>query len=243
MFDTRFLSATALVAVIWQPGCALEAEPEPVVENTQQSLGGFERHALPGGLAHYTLEVRVGTGPNAVLTVHRVVREAAPFAPRPGARAAMLVHGDFSTFESNFMPAGAPGMATHLAESGLDVWGVDRRWTHAPAGEADLSDFGDMGLEQDVVATDGSTRPRTLADGLDDWTVCAWTRDGILVRTPYAPIEVARINEHTGERTALPSIHPPTIGLRGVDAMMVAGDRYVYSVGQELSELYLLEPT
>jgi hypothetical protein len=35
-------------------------------------------------------------------------------------------------------------LAVYLAKRGIDVWGLDRRWTTAPATGADFSDFADM---------------------------------------------------------------------------------------------------
>src|SRR6185369_14294748 len=88
--------------------------------------------------------------------VHRVVRERAPGVPRSSGDAVMLLHGDFATFASNFAPrvgspsSSAPGLAAFLAERNIDVWGFDRRWTHAPAEGADLSDFGEMSFSSEL---------------------------------------------------------------------------------------------
>ncbi len=119
------------------------------------SVESIEREALTGGVAHYRLRVRVGDGPNAIVGLHRIVRERAPWWPRRAPAAVMLLHGDFSTFDTNFALASAPhgGLAPYLAARGVDVWGVDRRWTNAPAADADLSDFGDMGLDQAIADT------------------------------------------------------------------------------------------
>src|SRR5262249_11877399 len=105
---------------------------------------------------HYTLTLPVGVTPNARLRIHRIVRELAPFRARPTANAAMLLHGDFSTFVTNFAPsladASSPvaGLAPFLAAHDVDVWGVDRRWTLPTAPDADVPDFAGMGVAQDV---------------------------------------------------------------------------------------------
>lgn len=139
---------------------ACQSDPTPEVElaATTQELGGLRvtREHIAGDVFHYGFFVPVGDGPNAVLHIHRVVRERAPWLPRPSTGAIMLMHGDFATFATNFAPvlgdppSSAAGMATWLAERDIDVWGVDRRWTQAPETGADVSDFAAMGLDQEL---------------------------------------------------------------------------------------------
>lgn len=122
------------------------------------SLLALDREHVVDDLYHYTLEVTVGDTTHARLRIHRIVREQAPWRPRPTDAAVMLLHGDFATFESNFAPAlisdVAPdgGLAIVLARRGIDVWGVDRRWTlaEADATAEELADFADMGVAQVV---------------------------------------------------------------------------------------------
>lgn len=121
--------------------CAVEDAPM-ATESSDLSVA-FHRERVSGDIYHYTVVIPVGTSPNARLAVHRVVREIAPFVPRPTAHAAMLVHGDFATFTTSFLP----GMAGYLAAHDIDVWGVDRRWTLATD---DISDFGGMGAAQET---------------------------------------------------------------------------------------------
>jgi pimeloyl-ACP methyl ester carboxylesterase len=117
---------------------------------------GITRDHVTGDIYHYGFTLRVGDTANAKLGLHRVVRESAPWQPRATAQAAMLLHGDFATFFTNFAPSlGTPassvsGLAAFLAQKDIDVWGLDRRWTQAPAEGADLSDFADMGLVQEL---------------------------------------------------------------------------------------------
>jgi pimeloyl-ACP methyl ester carboxylesterase len=119
------------------------------------SLMDISRVHVSGDVWQHSLLLRVGDTPNAVLRIHRIVRERAPWLPRPTSAGAMFVHGDFSRFSSNFAPvlddpaSEVDGMAVDLAQRGLDVWGFDRRWAVA-APDADLSDFGDMGMVQEL---------------------------------------------------------------------------------------------
>ena len=115
----------------------------------------WHRTRVAGDVYHYEVTVPIGSAPNAALRLHRVVRERAPGVPRPSAHAAVLLHGDFSDFATNFLPTAgdpaspAPGMAPWLAARDVDVWGVDRRWTLPGAGD-DTSDFGGMGVAQEL---------------------------------------------------------------------------------------------
>lgn len=121
--------------------CAVEDAPTTTA-SSDLSLG-FHRERVAGDVYHYSIVIPVGTSQNAWLAVHRVVRELAPFVPRPTPHAAMLVHGDFATFTTSFVP----GMAGYLAAHDIDVWGVDRRWTLATD---DTSDFAAMGAAQET---------------------------------------------------------------------------------------------
>jgi pimeloyl-ACP methyl ester carboxylesterase len=137
--------AILLVACVSDPASELE------LAATTQDLTVTEitRDHIAGDVYHYGFVVRVGTGPNAQLHIHRVVRERAPWIPRHSTGAVMMLHGDFATFETNFAPD-ATGVAPWLAARGIDVWGVDRRWTQAPEVGAELSDFDAMGLDQEL---------------------------------------------------------------------------------------------
>lgn len=134
----------------------LELDIETAARTVALDGGSITRDHIGGDVYHHAFEVRVGDGPNATLAIHRVVRERAPWLPRRTTGAILLMHGDFATFATNFAPTlGDPpstntGMATWLAERGIDVWGLDRRWTQAPATGADLSDFDAMGIDQEL---------------------------------------------------------------------------------------------
>jgi hypothetical protein len=134
---------------------ATHDDPEvAAIESAAASLS-FSREHVSADIYHYELVLPLGSGPNAAIRVHRIVREIAPYVPRRSDDAVVLMHGDFSTFVTNFAPAlGEPaspvtGLAPYLAARNIDVWGVDRRWT-LPAPEDDVSDFATMGVAQEV---------------------------------------------------------------------------------------------
>ncbi|WP_375745360.1 hypothetical protein NR800_11485 [Corallococcus interemptor] len=115
----------------------------------------MKREHVTADVYHYQFDLRVGSKPNAVVRIHRVVRELTPWQPRPTSHAVMLLHGDFANFVTNFVPtlgtpaSSAPGLAPYLASRGVDTWGVDRRWT-LPKADGDISDLGDMGVDQEL---------------------------------------------------------------------------------------------
>jgi len=145
--------ALALALVPAAGGCATEEAPLAAQAEALGSTISLRRELVAGDIYHHELVVAIGDEPNARLRLHRVVREAAPWVPRPTAGGAMLIHGDFSTFVTNFAPglgdpaSPAAGLAPYLAAQGLDVWGADRRWTLA--GD-DVSDFAGMTVAQEL---------------------------------------------------------------------------------------------
>lgn len=71
--------------------------------------------------------------------------------------------------------------------------------------------------------------------------VCGWHDGDILVRTTYSPVEIRRLSSTTGTATPHLTLTPPALGLKGVDAVALAGSRHADSYGQERSELFLLD--
>jgi hypothetical protein len=193
-------------------GCAAEVESqetrfdvaasEVTAADPSQALLELSRERIAGDVFHYSMLLRVGTTPNARLRLHRVVREAAPFQPRPSHHAVMMEHGDFATFTSNFISSPAPGegdhrgLAPYLAERGVDVWGMDRRWTTTPGGEADVSDYASMGFASVVddigTALSFARAARTLSGaGADRMTLMGFS-SGAMLTYSYAGAESVR---------------------------------------------------
>ena len=133
------------------------AVAEAALTTPAQTITEFEREHIAGDVYHYTLLLRVGDAPNARIRLHRVARESAPFRPRSTRQAVMMTHGSFATFSSNFLSSPRAGeadrhrgLAVHLAERGIDVWGLDRRWATTPAGPVDVSDYPSLGFATSV---------------------------------------------------------------------------------------------
>jgi len=150
-----------LAAVVPQVALADTGVPSsPVAFQSLLATGGAQvtqvtRDRLAGDVFHYAFTVRVGSTAHASIRLHRVVRECGAWRPCPTVTGAMLLHGDFSSFGSNFAPVildakGNPGLAVFLAQEGVDVWGLDRRWALIDAADPDLGDLAGMGLAQEV---------------------------------------------------------------------------------------------
>lgn len=111
------------------------------------------REALFGNVAHYRMRVRVGPGEHDVITLHRVVREDAPWRPARTSRALFMVHGDGWGFEAAFLSSVGSAVvpvdqsiAAYLAKEGVDVWGIDLRWANVPVETQDFTFMKDWTL-------------------------------------------------------------------------------------------------
>jgi hypothetical protein len=165
--DLRFILPSAL---LWlgcgaEPMTASEGVPPDPMEVKEEQLEasmlqmgaevdarlgrGFERRHVVDDIYQYSARLRVGGGEHDVLTLHRVVREVAPWKPARSPEGVFMVHGDVWDFTGVYlggarMDAGGAdhSVAVYLARQGVDVWGVDLRWTHVPL---ETQDFGFMG--------------------------------------------------------------------------------------------------
>ncbi len=130
-------------------------------------LESVTRTPVVGDVVHYEAVVRLGAGPYDKIGLHRVVRETQPRSPIHTQHSVMLLHGDVSTFETSFLltahsnavPAGH-AVAAYLAQHGVDVWGVDRRWTFVPDAAVDFTPLANMGF---AVAVDDTRTAMAIA--------------------------------------------------------------------------------
>lgn len=195
--------ALALAACALLAGCSEAAAPADTATSTAadaQALSiapavKLDRVLIAGDIYHYTFTIPIGIKPNAALRIHRVVRERAPWLPRPTRSGALLMHGDFATFTSNFAPDDK-GLAPYLAGRELDVWGLDRRWTLPTAPDADVSDFKEMGVAQeldDIGAALAFVRAMRLAGGAGgDQVALIGFSHGAQLAYLYAAVEGGR---------------------------------------------------
>ncbi|HVG10512.1 MAG TPA: hypothetical protein VNM67_22595 [Thermoanaerobaculia bacterium] len=142
-----------------------------------------ERRILTGNIAEYSFKVPVGPGANDVIGIHRVVREDAPGVPARAKKALMMAHGDIWGFRPAFLSDPVNNLPVYLAENGIDVWGIDYRWTQVPGTTTDFSFMQDWGIEQDArdlgVAL-GVARSVRLAtgNGFGKMLLLGWSRGG-----------------------------------------------------------------
>ena len=176
---------------------------EAALTTADHRITEFDREHIAGDVYHYSLILRVGDAPNARIRLHRVVRESAPFRPRSARQAVMMTHGSFATFPSNFLSSPRAGeadrhrgLAVHLAESGVDVWGLDRRWATTPAGSVDVSDYPSLGFAtgvEDLRTALGFARlVRGISGGDADRMTLMGFSIGALLTYSYAGAEAVR---------------------------------------------------
>ncbi|HEX3554078.1 MAG TPA: hypothetical protein VIA62_12700 [Thermoanaerobaculia bacterium] len=162
---------------------AILALPALAAARTSSSpVSPIERRVLSAGVAEYFFKVRVGPGPFDQIGVHRVVKEVSPNVPIRAKNAVFLTHGDIWNFRAAFL-TGAHPIPVFLAEHGVDVWGIDFRWTFVPATVTDLSFMKTWGLEQDArdlgIAIGAARVARALTgSGLGKIDLLGWSRGG-----------------------------------------------------------------
>jgi hypothetical protein len=103
------------------------------------SILSVDRHDAGHGLTEYVFVVKVGPGELDKIGIHRVVKERAPWIPAHTDGAILLAHGDGTRFNTAFFLTSDHSPAAYLAENGIDVWGVDRRWTFVPPTTTDFT--------------------------------------------------------------------------------------------------------
>jgi hypothetical protein len=140
-----------LVCALTLPSLTLaqpDVPPNPAAA-AAHSFSNIERRALTADVAEYFFKVRVGSGPYDEIGVHRVVKETAPNVPVHASKAVFLAPGDIWNFRAAFL-TGAHPLPVFLAENGVDVWGIDYRWTFVPAATTDFAFMQGWSIEQDA---------------------------------------------------------------------------------------------
>jgi hypothetical protein len=175
------LKKWVVFVVLALPSLAFAQHPSPAAA-AAHAYPSHERRALTANVAEYSFDVRVGDGAFDVITLHRVVQETSPNVPADARRAVFLAPGDIWNFRAAFL-TGAHPLPVFLAENGIDVWGIDYRWTRVPATAADTSFMETWGLEQDAAdlgfALGVARHARAMTgSGFDKLFLLGWSRGG-----------------------------------------------------------------
>jgi hypothetical protein len=154
-------------------------------------LGGISRRTITANIVEYSFRVRVGPGTYDVIGLHRVVQESKPFVPIHTPQAVFMAHGDIWGFDAAFLASLASSavpdsyaLPIFLAQHGIDVWGIDFRWTLVPLETTDFSFMEQWDLETDVddlrfaLLTARLTRVAT-GSGFGQLHLLGWSRGGM----------------------------------------------------------------
>jgi pimeloyl-ACP methyl ester carboxylesterase len=161
-----------------------------------------ERRHIVADVFEYSFKLKVGAGAHDVIGLHRVVRERANGVPFKDSRAVFMVHGDLWGFDEAFMSSTLSGavarensIGVYLAQKGVDVWGIDLRWTQVPADTTDFQFMKDWNVSthvSDVGVAIGVARAVRDATGSGGGKVAllGWSRGGTIAYA-YANAEAA----------------------------------------------------
>jgi hypothetical protein len=121
------------------------------------SIRHMDRTVLGEDVVHYRFDVVVGPGKFDVIRLHRVVREKSPYQPVHTVGGVLLLPGSPNFFEAIFMAplisqatAWDHSIAIFLAESKVDVWGMDYAWSFVPTGQQNFKFMESWGIAKDT---------------------------------------------------------------------------------------------
>jgi pimeloyl-ACP methyl ester carboxylesterase len=178
------------------------AQASSALARSACGVESVERRHIVADVFEYTFKLKVGAGAYDRIGLHRVVRERANGVPFRPTRAVFMVHGDLWGFDEAFMSSTLSGavarersIGVYLAQQGVDVWGIDLRWTQVPADTTDFNFMKDWNLSthvSDVAAGLGVARAVREATGAGDGRVAllGWSRGGVIAYA-YANAEAA----------------------------------------------------
>lgn len=168
-----------LIAALALPSLLFAQTPASVAASAYPT---HDRRALTADVAEYTFTVRLGDGPFDEIAIHRVTKETSPNVPAKSQKAVFLAAGDVWNFRAAFL-TGNRTLPVFLAENGVDVWGIDYRWTRVPGNTADTSFMQTWGIEQDAsdlaFALGVARHARAMTgSGFDKLFLLGWSRGG-----------------------------------------------------------------
>jgi pimeloyl-ACP methyl ester carboxylesterase len=161
---TTSLTEALAWSIVEEAGWLVEASAEELsvagmalCQGPHGPIYEFERVPITEEVALYSMQIRVGDGPYDIMGLHRVVKERRPHVPIRAKRSVMFVHGSPGLFRQIFLtglysptvPADH-ALPVALAEDGIDVWGVDLRWTLVPEETTDFEFMADWNTAVDI---------------------------------------------------------------------------------------------
>lgn len=202
--DPQLVAADIMDLAGWEYGDDMQA-PERGGTGEDPSAASkiltHERNELGDDIVHYTFQVRVGSGPYDVVSLHRVVRERRPYRPIRTRKSVFMLHGDFKDFAGCFLPGEGSsyspddfGIAAYLAQGDIDVWGMDQAHNSIPAGETDFSFMADWDMYKYV----GDTRNgMAVARVIRLFSGNGWRKMNLLGFSGGGALGFAVVNEET----------------------------------------------
>jgi pimeloyl-ACP methyl ester carboxylesterase len=199
MFLKRQATLLILAGILAMPVASIAESSETAPESAvfsgvgDPAFSSYERRVLAPGVAEYSFRLRVGSGPYDMIGLHRVVKETAPNVPAQAAQAVFLAHGDLWGFRPAFLGevplikpipgSPAPSLPVFLAQNGVDVWGIDFRWTLVPATETNFSFMQSWGIATDAADLGTAINAARFAraaggNGFGQVTLLGWSRGG-----------------------------------------------------------------
>lgn len=118
------------------------------------------RTQLNNDIVHYEMQLSIGNQPFNKIGLHRIVKEKHPGRAFKSRQATMFIHGDVYGFGSFITSINSKivsqdhSIAIQMAKAGIDVWGIDLRWTKIPADVTDFQFMKNWGLESDLADLD-----------------------------------------------------------------------------------------
>ena len=150
--DPEYLASEIVAQTGWPDADGLLRTPEGC-----GNIIDIEREEIVPGIAHYSYMLRIGEGDYDFIKLHRVVKEKRPYRPIATCKSVFCQHGDGVGFEGVFLYGSvAPSVsddhaiAVYLAQSDVDVWGIDQNWILVPVEVTDFSFMADWGMQNQI---------------------------------------------------------------------------------------------
>ena len=166
--DARFYNITPPHNGAWeyQPLEDLETS------STTQRRSRFAKERMADGVVHYGFDIKVGSGDEEIVRLHRVVKEQRNGKTGPSRAGVFMIHGAGQDFDDIFLHPGTSDANTqsscpvYLASNDIDVWGIDLGWTRVPAETSDFTFLQNWGVDRDIKHTLSAMSMARLIRGL-----------------------------------------------------------------------------